>query len=330
VADCGQELVSRRLVRSYQIVGDHSSEWTVSLLGTNCLWDVDLRQRSVRKRLELDGAMSINGTRISREAYEQLPAPLPDERTEKEKELDKEAVKAGRIDGYGFLSVIRERDRLLLVNLHDGKKETFLLPEVVLDKGITAFLLGPDEMLINSWGGYWSGGPKNELYWTNKQGKILREKEVKLAGWTPPSPRSRARNFGVATPVPIVWLVGFVVGAPLYLLQVNYATDFAGAFSVVAETAWLPLVAVVAAAAALAWLTVHLQKKYRRPNSPIWAAFVFLFGLPGFLAYLLEHRRGKREACTQCGEIVPRDREACAVCDVEFAPAPRIGTEIFA
>ena len=89
VAECGQELVSRRLVQSYQIIGDRPSEWTVSLLGTDCFWVVDLRQRSVRKRLQFDGAMSMAGTRVRREVFDQLPTQLPDERTEKEKSARK-------------------------------------------------------------------------------------------------------------------------------------------------------------------------------------------------------------------------------------------------
>src|SRR6185369_17854104 len=124
--------------------------------------------------------------------------------------------------------------------------------------------------------------------------------------------------------------VGASLGAPLYLLQTNYMSDFASSVSFIAGVAWPPLIVVLLVAAVLAWLTLRLQRKYCRSGSIAWAAFVFLFGVPGFLAYLVEHRRAKLEACRQCGEIVPRDREACAACDTEFSPAARVGTEIFA
>jgi predicted amidophosphoribosyltransferase len=62
----------------------------------------------------------------------------------------------------------------------------------------------------------------------------------------------------------------------------------------------------------------------------VWVTFVLLLGLPGFLAYLIEHRRAKLETCSECGKVVPRDREACAACDAEFAAPARVGTEIFA
>jgi hypothetical protein len=331
--DCGQELVSRRLVRSYQMTDDRPSFWTVSLLGTDCLWEVDLRQRTVRKRMQFDGAMSISGTRVRREVYDQLPTQLPDERTEKEKERQKKAVNPEEKDEVAYLTAVRERDRVIVFNLHEGKRETFLLPEVLLNRRFSAFVVGPDQMLVDAFeqhDEYWSGGPIVRLFWFDRLGKIQREKELKLAGWTPPSPRARARNASIAIPVPIVWIAGIMLGAPLHLLQINYVTDFASGLSFVADIAWPPLIAVVILAAALAWLTVRLQRKYRRRGSAAWAVFVFLLGVPGFLAYLIENRRAKLEACSQCGETVPRDREVCADCNTEFAPPARVGTEIFA
>ena len=87
---------------------------------------------------------------------------------------------------------------------------------------------------------------------------------------------------------------------------------------------------MIALSAVLAWQTVKLQRKYHRPATRVWATFVFLLGLPGFLAYLVEQRRPKMEACPQCKENVPRDRSACASCHTEFLAPPRLGMEIFA
>ena len=120
------------------------------------------------------------------------------------------------------------------------------------------------------------------------------------------------------------------LGGPLYLMQTNNVSDFASGFSMVAGFAWPPMIVVLVIAAVLTWWTLRLQRKYRRGGSTAWALFAFVFGVPGFLAYLAEHRQAKLEACSQCGEIVPRDREACAACDAEFAPPARVGTEIFA
>ncbi len=85
LAGSGQNLEERRLVHSHQIFGDNESLWRVHLLGTDQLWEVDLRQRSARTRIKIDGAMSMGVMRVNRAAYDGLPTQLPDERTDKEK-----------------------------------------------------------------------------------------------------------------------------------------------------------------------------------------------------------------------------------------------------
>ena len=104
---------------------------------------------------------------------------------------------------------------MIVFDLHEGKKETFLLPEVLLNRRFSAFVIGPDQMLVDAFeqrDEYWSGGPIVRLFWFDRQGKIQREKELELAGWTPGSPQARARNMSLAIPVTIVWLVGVVLG----------------------------------------------------------------------------------------------------------------------
>jgi hypothetical protein len=144
-----------------------------------------------------------------------------------------------------------------------------------------------------------------------------------------PPQRKAWRAAGVA-PVSVVWLVGIPIGGPLYVLQKNYAGDYRSALALVAQFAWLPLVVVLAMGVALAWLTLRLQRKYRRPATAVWTVFIFLLGVPGFVAYWLEHRRPKLEACPECDQVVPRDRAACAACNEPFPPPAPVGTEIFA
>ena len=325
-------LDSRRIVRCYQSFGEDPADWTISLLGTDRLWEVNVRDRTVRSRIEFDGAMSIGSMWINRVVFEKLPTQLPDTRTEKQK-ADQKLVDQQAGFQSADVTAVRDRNGLVVFNLYEGKKETFALPEVLHDRRFSAFLIGPDQLLIDAHeqgNEYWSGGPIIRLYWISRQGKIQREQEVKLAGYRPPSPETRARNSLISIPVTIVWIVGVLLGAPLYLLQTNYVGDFASGFAVAAGYAWPYLIAVVLLAMALAWVTWRLQRKYRRGNTGAWAGFVFLFGVPGFLGYLVEHRRVRLEACRKCGEVVPRDREACAACDMEFAPPARVGTEIFA
>jgi hypothetical protein len=151
-----------------------------------------------------------------------------------------------------------------------------------------------------------------------------------LAGWVPEPPRRRAWAYCGLMPAPIVWLVGTVLAEPLFFVQTYRADDYASALVQGGEIAWPPLVVVLAVAAALAWLAWRLHRKYRGAAPGVWAAFVLLLGVPGFIAYWLEHRRPKMEACPECGQIVPRDRDACAACRATFPPPAPVGTEIFA
>jgi hypothetical protein len=142
--------------------------------------------------------------------------------------------------------------------------------------------------------------------------------------------KQEARISGaLAMPVPIGFVLGIVLGS-LTLMQSSQAPTFLAAVTSSLDIGWLGLVAAPVLGAILAWWTYRLQRKYHRPATGVWCAFVLLLGLPGFLSYWIEHRRPKLEACGECGTIVPRDREACAACRTEFAPPRRLGTEIFA
>ena len=94
-----------------------------------------------------------------------------------------------------------------------------------------------------------------------------------------------------------------------------------------AET-WPPLVFVGVLAAGLAWLTVRRQREYAQGRTVAWAIFVFLFGLPGLVGYLVHRRWPFRAACPACHRLVPRDRSSCAACRAEFpTPQPK-GIEV--
>ena len=164
-----QNLEERRLVRSEQIFRDAKGLWTVDLLGTDRLWEVDLRQRSARARIRFDGAMSMGRMRVNRTAFDGLPTPLPDERTDKEKEEERV-----RTPVYGELAAVRQIDRLVLFNLHAGKKETFLLSGLLRDRWLSAYLVGADQVLINTYepgNEYWSGGSIALLMWSKQAGR---------------------------------------------------------------------------------------------------------------------------------------------------------------
>jgi hypothetical protein len=325
-----QTFEHKRLASQDEISDQSPGEWTAFLIATDHLWEIDLRKRSVRPVADFSDASSISEMVVARATFEKLPNYKPVDAAEMRRHISSTPEEKSP---YVGLMAVRERDRLVVFNLKVGKRESFNLPEKLRDRRFSATLVGPDQLLIYAYeqgDEYWSGGPITHVYWTNRAGQIQREKEVLLAAWRPPTPRVRAWSASALVPVPLVWLIGGALGAPLYLVQINFLSDLGSAVAFVAGVAWPPLIVVLVVAAVVTWLTLRSQWKYRRRGTAAWTVFVFLFGLPGFLAYLVENRRAKLEACLQCGAIVPRDREACADCNTEFAPPVRIGTEIFA
>lgn len=76
---------------------------------------------------------------------------------------------------------------------------------------------------------------------------------------------------------------------------------------------------------AMAW---RRQRQYALGNELVWAAFVTLFGVPGWLGYYWHRPWPVVEKCPACGAMAPRDREACASCGKEFPPPERATFEI--
>ncbi len=336
----GRNLDFRQLVRNYQMFDDDPASWTITVLETDRIWDIDLRQRTVRPRVRLEHATSFGEMRVSQTTFDKVPVvdskfgPLTEADKEQAKK-DKERQTKNEEGPVKFagLSLVREWDRLVVIEPKSRKWKEFTLPEQLRDRRFSAFLVGPDEMLIyafEQFGEYWSGGPITRIFWINSQGQIRREQELRLTGWVPSSPEAIAWRSCIYAPIPVAWVVGFIAAGPLYMLQTNFFHDYASALGFVANNAWVPLIVVLVLGIVCTWFTLRLQRKHRRSESAVWAVFVFFFGVPGLLAYSIEHRRAKLEDCPQCGEVVPRDRNTCAACNAEFAPPPRVGTEIFA
>jgi hypothetical protein len=339
----GPYLEQRRLVDNNQIFGDVPARWTIYLLGIDRLWEIDLRQRSVKSYGKFDGAKSIGQMSLSRATFDRIPTLNEKERAEfalgpaesaKEKTTkEKEAEEAEKKSATAGLVGVRQRDQLIFFDMKQSKRVVFTLPEQLRKRGFSALLTNANQLMATTfeqYGEYWSGGPIHHLYWIDPQGRIEREMALNLTGWVPPTPQEKAWGLSEYMPESIVCLLGVVLGAPLYLVQVNFMPDFASAVAFVTVAAWMPLLVILLVSVVLVLLTVKLQRKYRRSATVAWSVFVFLVGVPGFIAYLVEHHRAKLEACSQCGEVVPRDREMCADCNTEFAPPARVGTEIFA
>lgn len=333
-------LASTQYFQSYGVVRQHSltrskeiqpPQWIIFLAEADRIWEIDLRQRALKIAFEIPKVVSINGylrTLKSTALNQTVETPTTPATPATNANADGE-TKNGKEPEYATVISTRTDDKIVLYTPLAPRKE-FALPPNIPNNSMQVYWIAPDQLLLNCEGGGWEEGKIRRLLWIDPTGKVQREAEVKLVGWRPDSPRATAWAAGGIVPVSIVWLIGLLVGAPLSMLQHYKATNYMDAVTQAFSFSWPPLIIVLLVAAVLTWVTIRMQRKYRRSHTNVWATFVFLLGVPGFLAYLVERGRAKLEACPQCGEIVPRDRDACAACNTEFAAPAHTPTEILA
>jgi hypothetical protein len=139
-------------------------------------------------------------------------------------------------------------------------------------------------------------------------------------------------------------LVGFVLPSPVGLISTvamwrtqnllaegQEATRSAALIRALIEFA--PAIALAGLLAmGLALLCYRRQALYGagRKERIVWPLFVLLLGLPGWIGYRFGRRWSALDKCPECGVVVPRDRLACARCEVKFARPALKGIEVFA
>jgi hypothetical protein len=219
---------------------------------------------------------------------------------------------------------LRTADQIVILDPPTGAQSQYSLPESVREKTIQTYSIGGEQLIVQWTDNYY----EPHLMWLKSNG-ITREEKVTLASYRG-SGTDGPLFVVAAAPMPIGWITVAFVFAPIETLRTRQASTFTEAVAHNLEPAWPALIAVIVIGAALAAWTYRLQRKCHRPATGIWCTFVFLLGGAGFLAYWFEHRRPKLEPCRDCGQIVPRDRDACAACSTPFPAPPLIGTEIFA
>jgi hypothetical protein len=313
-------------VRGYvsYVTGDERlAPWLAFLIDGDRLLEINLRTHNVRSVLESPGMLNVGII------WEQPAATEEDAAQQAEAQAAQKGTANRRLPPMITRVAVRLTDRIVVLDPATKENREFVLPESLRGRPMMAYVIRPNQLFIQSWQSDFRRGP-TDLTWLEPAGNIVREQAIVLARPAPTSPRVMAWAAAAVAPVPIGWLAVLSVVAPLRMLQSNDVTTYADGLAKVFDIGWPGFVAVIATGIVLAWITLRLQRKYRRPATGVWTTFVLLLGVPGFLAYWLEHRRPKLEACASCGKIVPRDRDACAACNTQFPAPPLVGTEIFA
>jgi len=297
------------------------------------LLEIDLRKRSVRAVLEIPNLQSISmlseakrpapGKTVS--TTDATPGTSPASANQ-----DHEPDSSSSTPKLIRRLALRSQDRIIIYDPPTKEKREFVIPKDIREKTFNVYSLSPQQLLLSVGQGHWSHGNVVDLLWIASNGEVQRKETAELVNQLPISDRQQAWAFAPAIPVPLVWLGKVSLRDPFWRLQFYKDSTYGAALKSSWDIAWPPLLVVLLISLMATAVARHWHRKYHRQQAGRWCLFVFLLGPAGLLAYWLEHRRAVLEPCANCGELAPRDREACAVCDTPFAEPPRIGTEILA
>jgi hypothetical protein len=273
---------------------------TAYLLSADRLWRIDLRQRSVDELAEFPDALNLS------------LAPAPP---------DFDWTGGTRADER---LLVRTVDEILLVDLSGQTLRRWTLPTDARLHNLDFYDLGDGAALVNVYLLRAVGDRmEHELLWLDAPDKVRRRERVEMLQggidadevWT----------IAPALPMPSVLTAIFVASAG-EVRGADYQSNIGKAFVLF----WPALAIVYLLSAGLAWLAYRRQRRFRLPAAGGWAVFVFLFGVPGWLAHRWHRAWPVIEACDECQRPVPHDRETCVACGALFRPAPLSGAEVFA
>jgi len=324
----------------------HLAPWIVFLLDGDVIQEIDLRRHTVRPLKKLDGLFAI----------EIAWQPAPDEEKveeeiEKLNDADQQTnhtqskFRLAAMQNTVFFPVTpakpintkqktthrllaRCTDRIVAINPFDGSQQEFPLPQELLQEGLTVYSIADDQLLLQVDGGYWEHGSITDLLWINSAGEVNREKTLRLAGYTPGNESLQFIAAAAVAPTLLPWVFVSTIVAPLSMVQDHQVENYVAGLSKALSECWPALLLILVLSIALTLVVRRWQKKYSRDNTTLWCATVFATTVPGLLAYWLMHRGTLIEACPECSQLVPRDRDACARCEKPFAAPALLGTEI--
>jgi hypothetical protein len=292
----------------------------VFLLADGKLWKIDVARRRLRALADCPAAYTLSTTW-------QIPP--------KSETTDKSAATADESDDQPKLPentdriAVRQPEELIVFDKRTNKELRFRLPNKVRDMAFSAWALADGTLVLLT--------PADEekkilpeLWWVDSAGKVLKQQTVRLAEAEPyrlPIPEVWREN--IRAPVPLNKALLFAL---MTHVEAQRATppSYAVGFGKVFKRAWLAALVLFAACAIPAYAAYRRQKRFGLPYAGVWAAFTYLLGIPGWIAYRFHRRWPVMEECPNCRQVSPRDRETCLDCGAVFPPPPLKGIEVFA
>lgn len=296
--------------------------WTAYLKCGNELLEIDLREQTVRKLMELDEPYTIE---ISRRNMPEMP-PGPN--------LKEELAKRPWCRDH---LAIRTLDKITLFNPRAdtqgvAAQEVFEIPAKARGSQLSFYQFPDGEGMLQVSRRRKGGIAPVDLYWLDDTGKFDRDTHLELVarGGPPTDTRLVAAGIGVMAPVPVVWTVASFVAMPLAYAYSGEVPGYSAGLARSLWESWPGLLISLAIAGVAGWWCVKLQHRYAAQWTRTWVVFIGVFGLPAFLGYLLHRCWPVRVECPACSHLAPRDRLACSACDADFPEPVAEGIEVFA
>jgi len=284
------------------------------LLADGKLWKIDLAKKQLKALFDCPQAFRIGQAwRILNE----LPSLSPD--------ADQQSANSiTPLDG-----LVREPESLIIVNQQTGEQTRYPLPAELSDQMLSAALL-PDGQLVLIAQRDWSDGEQH-IVWLKPSGEIAKQQTVRRkTRYTSPSLTWLGWQYAISAPLPLANAGYALAFAPRGLIEEDKAATYAQALAIVLQKTWTSILVILSLSVVAAVLTYRRHRRFGLPNASAWAAFAFLFGIFGWIAYRFHRTWPVLEECPACHQPSPRDREDCLDCGKAFPPPALKGIEVFA
>ncbi len=258
----------------------------ILILSDGRIWSVDLKERTVRFLSDDTGvqAMSIAG---------RFDPPS------EEHPADKPEAAADRIILSQFVA-LRFGDRIKFINPKLGTPFELQIPDEMRDSTLIYYLSRSGAMVVESLLTYSGHETEVETGILERNHKIVRiHPDNTQESWAIKTHRSAVHEW--ISKNTRWWFTVWQIPAPLPSLLIvtlghaaihwpNLEQSFTSIMWEGFENAWPALVALCFFSGMLVWLADRWLANHRLPRNHAWLAFVFLFGLPGAIGFLL-HRK---------------------------------------
>lgn len=291
-----------------------SDATTIFLLADGKVWSIDTQIREVKAIADAPRATSIGNAWVT---LEKLPEKKPGMPSLPAQYLTRQKM------------ALLEEGRLTLIDHASGEQKSFALPATLERATLSPYELHDGSLLVLS---RRDTGERSEtrLVRVGANGEVLQDRDIELAQGNSFQDVAGAMAWSslAAAPLLLVQLVQTMV-VPWMMSMHGVSDSYREAMAHYLGTAWPVLVLMLLLSVFLAVVTYRRQRRFGQPWGAAWGVFVFLLGVPGWIAYRFHRTWPVLEACPACQQASPRDQERCLDCGAVF-PGPGLrGTEVF-